>query len=113
MSIHEIDRTSPLDTGPDKSIRREDAKAEEPGIGGDGEQERSPAGQEAEVESGEAEEEEAEEDEDDQAPAAAAPLTSATAANAKTTFGIKRSNPTVKKGVETISNPFAVVSHEF
>ncbi|PBK62885.1 hypothetical protein ARMSODRAFT_556595 [Armillaria solidipes] len=95
MSIHEIDRTSPLDPGPDESIKREVAETEEPGIGGDGEHERSPAGQEEEVESGGAKKEELEED---QAPATAAPPTSATAAFAKTTFGMKRSNPTVKKG---------------
>ncbi len=94
-----------MDTGPDESIRREVAKTEEPGIGGDGEHERSSAGQEDEVELGEAKEEEfreeeAEEEEEDQAPATAAPPTSATAANAKTTFGMKRSNPTVKKGVK-------------
>ncbi|SJL04803.1 uncharacterized protein ARMOST_08174 [Armillaria ostoyae] len=98
MSIHEIDRTSPLDPGPDESIRREVAETEEPGIGGDGEHERNPAGQEEEVESGGAKKGELEEEEEDQAPATAAPPTSATAANAKTTFGMKRSNHIVKKG---------------
>ncbi len=103
MSIHEIDRTSTLDQEKDRAVVREDADAEEPGPGGDGEHEQKPA--EQGVESDEAEEE-------DQAPAAA-PQTFVTAANAKKTFGMKRSNPTVKKGVKTASNPIPLVSHQF
>ncbi len=36
---------------------------------------------------------------------------SATAANAKTFFGMKRSNPTIKEGVKTTSKHIALVSH--
>ncbi len=102
MSVHEIDRTSTLDPGQDGTIIHEDAEAEEPGIGGDREHGQNPAEQ---VESDEAEAE-------DQAPAAAPPI-SANAANAKKVFGMKRSNPTVKKGVKTASNPIPLVSHQF
>ncbi|SJL04754.1 uncharacterized protein ARMOST_08124 [Armillaria ostoyae] len=84
--MHEIDGTSNLDLGQDGVIVREDAEVEEPGIGEDGEHGQNPAEQEAE--------------EEDQAPAAT-PQIFVTAANAKTTFGIKRSNPTVKKGSDT------------
>ncbi|SJL04881.1 uncharacterized protein ARMOST_08252 [Armillaria ostoyae] len=90
MSIHEIDRTSTLDLGQDGAIVREDAEAELQGIGENGEHGQNPA--EHEVESDEAEE--------DQASTTALP-TSATAANAKKTFGIKRQKPAVKKGNDT------------
>ncbi len=40
------------------------------------------------------------------------PAAASTAANAKSFFGMKRSNPTVKKGVKA-TNPFPLVSHEF
>ncbi len=108
MSIHEIDRTSSLDPGSDGAIGCKDAEAEEPGIRADGEHGRNQARQEEDVGSGEAEEEE----EENKAPAAAPP-TSATAANAKTVFGMKRSNPTVKKGLKATSNPIPFVSHQF
>ncbi|SJL00539.1 uncharacterized protein ARMOST_03852 [Armillaria ostoyae] len=88
MSISEIDRTSTLNQEQDNAIVREDAEAEEPGIGGDGGHGQTPAKQEVESNEGE---------EEDKAPAAAPP-TFVTAANAKTAFGMKRSNPTVKKG---------------
>ncbi len=84
---------STLDQGPDGAIVRKDAEAKEQGTGGDGGHGQNPA--EQEVGSDKAEEE-------DKAPAAAPP-TSATAANAKTTFGMKRSNPTVKKGAQNTS----------
>ncbi len=109
MPIPEINGTSSLDPGPDGAIGREDAEAKEPGIGADGEHGRNRAGQEEDVQSGEAEEEE----EEDKAIAATAPPTSATAANAKTLFGMKRSNPTVKKGLKATSNPIPFVSHQF
>ncbi len=99
MSIHESDRTSSLDPGPDRVIGRGDAEAGEPGIGGDEEHERSLSRQEEVVESGKAEEVESDEEEEEHEAPAVAPLA---AANAKTTFGLKRSNPTVKKGVKTI-----------
>ncbi|PBK64575.1 hypothetical protein ARMSODRAFT_1007143 [Armillaria solidipes] len=83
--MHEIDGTSNLDLGQDGVIVREDAEVEEPGIGEDGEHGQNPAEQEAEEE---------------KAPAAT-PQIFVTAANAKTTFGIKRSNPTVKKETKT------------
>ncbi|SJL04739.1 uncharacterized protein ARMOST_08109 [Armillaria ostoyae] len=78
-------------TGQEGAIVREDADAEEPEPGGDGEHEQKPAEQEKESD---------EEEIDGEAPAVALPI-SATAANAKTTFGMKRSNPTVKKGNDT------------
>ncbi|PBK64560.1 hypothetical protein ARMSODRAFT_892882, partial [Armillaria solidipes] len=101
--MHEIDRTSTLDPEQDRAIVHEDAEAEEPGPGGDGEHDQKPAEQEEESDKAE---------EGDKA-STAAPPRFATAANAKTTFGIKRSNPTVKKGVKFNSNPFPVVSYEF
>ncbi|SJL04767.1 uncharacterized protein ARMOST_08137 [Armillaria ostoyae] len=88
MSIHGIDKTSTLDPGQYGTIVHEDAEAEEPGIVGDGEHERNPAVQEVDT------------DKKEQAPAAAPP-TSANAANAKKVFGMKRSNPTAKKGNDT------------
>ncbi len=100
MSIREIDRTSTLDPGQEDAIGRGNAKAEEPGIEGDGEHRKNPAARE--VDSGE--------EEEDQAPAAAPP-TSADAANAKKVFGMRRSNFTVKKGEKTTPNPFPLVSH--
>ncbi|SJL04772.1 uncharacterized protein ARMOST_08142 [Armillaria ostoyae] len=89
MPIQEIDRTSTLD--PDGAIVCEDTEVEEPGIGGDGEHRQNPAGQNVESD---------EEEEEDEAPAAA-PITSATAASAKTTFGMKRPKPSAKKGNDT------------
>ncbi|KAK0441419.1 hypothetical protein EV421DRAFT_732294 [Armillaria borealis] len=79
MSSYEIDRTSTLDPGQDGTIVREDAVAESQRIGGDGEHGRNPAEQEVE----------------------SAVPTSATAANAKTFFGMKRAKPTVNKGNDT------------
>ncbi len=106
MSIpNEIDRASTSNPRPDEAFRHEDAEAEKPGVGGDGEHGRLPAGQEEEEESGGAEEEH-------KAPAAAPP-TSATAVNVKKTFGMRRANSTVNKGVKSIYNPFPLVSHEF
>ncbi|KAK0185868.1 hypothetical protein F5146DRAFT_1143386 [Armillaria mellea] len=78
MSIREIDRNSSLDPGPVEAIGR---KAEEPGIEGDRE---TPAEQEVEAE-GEGQD----------------PADLPTSANAKKVFGMKRSNPTVKKGNDT------------
>ncbi|KAK0442890.1 hypothetical protein EV421DRAFT_2082008, partial [Armillaria borealis] len=100
MSIRKVDRTSSLDPASDGAIGHEDAEAEEPIIGGDGEQGRSSAGQEEEVESSKAEEVNSDEEEDEDEAPAVAPPTSATA-NAKTLFGMKRSNPTIKKGNDT------------
>ncbi len=94
MSLHEIDGTSALVPRQDDAIVREDVEAEGPGIGGDGEHGQNPAKQAAESD--------AAEEEEDQAPAAAL-LTSATAASTKKIFGIKRSTPTVKKGVQNAS----------
>ncbi len=93
MSIHEIDRTSTLDLGQDVAVVCENAEAESQGIGEDGEHGQNPA--EHEVESDEAEE-------DVRAPTAAPP-TSATAANAKKAFGMKRPKPAVKKGAQNTS----------
>ncbi|KAK0442863.1 hypothetical protein EV421DRAFT_2056409, partial [Armillaria borealis] len=79
MSIYETDRASSLDLGEDEAIAHRDApEGEEQGIGRG--EERQP-------------DEAAGGQDQDEAPAAAA-----TAANAKTLFGMKRSNPTVKKG---------------
>ncbi len=84
---------STLDQGQDGAIVCKDAEAKEQGIGGGGEHGQNTA--EQEVGSDKAEEE-------DKAPAAAPP-TSATAASAKTTFGMKRLNHTVKKGAQNTS----------
>ncbi len=65
---------------------------------GDGEHGQTPAEQEVEAE------------EEDQGPVG--PPTPADAANAKKVFGMKRSNPTVKKGEKTTPNPFPLVSHQ-
>ncbi|KAK0442913.1 hypothetical protein EV421DRAFT_1903881 [Armillaria borealis] len=97
MSIREIDRTSALDPGQVEAIGREDAEAEEPGIGGDGEHGQTPAVREVDSDEEKKDAESDEEEKEDQAPAAAPPA-SANAANAKKVFGMKRSNPTVKKG---------------
>ncbi|PBK87589.1 hypothetical protein ARMGADRAFT_1085609 [Armillaria gallica] len=81
MSIHKIDRTSMLDPGQDDVIT--------PAV-------REVLDEEEEGKDAESDEEEKE----DQAPAAAPP-TSANGANAKKVFGMKSSNPTVKKGNDT------------
>ncbi|KAK0185853.1 hypothetical protein F5146DRAFT_1227512 [Armillaria mellea] len=84
--MHEIDGTSKLYPGQDNFSVREDEEVEEPGMDGDGEQGQNPAKQGAEEE-GQA--------------SAAAPQFFPTAANAKTNFGLKRSNLTIKKGNDT------------
>ncbi len=89
MPIHEIDRMSTLDLGQDGTTVREAAEAESQRIGGNGAHGQNPAEQEVE--------------------SAATPPTSATAANMKTFFGMKRTNPTVKKGMKTTA--FPLVSH--
>lgn len=89
MSIHEINRMSTLDPGQDGTTVRETAEAESQRIGGNGGHGQNPAEKEVEF--------------------AAAPPTSATAANMKTFFGMKRANPTVKKGMKTTA--FPLVSH--
>ncbi len=107
--------TVPLDPEPDGAIGRANADAEESGIRGVGKHRSRAPGQGEPVEPGEAEEDVVEldkEEAEDQAPAAAPP-TPTTAANAKKAFGIKRSNPTVKKGVKTTSSQVALVSHAF
>ncbi len=48
MSIHEIDRTSNLDSGQDRAIVRQDAEAESQAIGGGEERHHSSAEQEVE-----------------------------------------------------------------
>ncbi|KAK0474799.1 hypothetical protein IW261DRAFT_1369119, partial [Armillaria novae-zelandiae] len=94
MSIHEIDRTPTLDPAQDGVVVHKDAEVEEPGIGGDGGHGQSTAAREVgsgkEEKNGKLNKEEKE----DQAHAAPQPP-SANAANAKTIFGMKRSNPTV------------------
>ncbi len=90
MSIREIDRTSTSDPGQDGTIVHEDAEAAEPGIGGDREHGQNPAVREVDSD-----------EEEDQA-RAHAPPSSANAANAKKIFGMKRSNPTVKKGEKVL-----------
>lgn len=93
MSIYETDRASSLDLGEDEAIAHKDApEGEEQGIG------RGEVRQPDEAAGG------LEQDE--------APTATPTAANAKTLFGMKRSNP-VKKGVKTTYDPFPLVSHEF
>ncbi|KAK0227919.1 hypothetical protein IW262DRAFT_1455102 [Armillaria fumosa] len=82
----EADIRTPKRHGQDGNIVHEDAGAEEPGIGEDWK-----------LGSDEAKEEEEEEDQ----PPAAIPKTFVIAANAKTTFGMKRSHPAVKKGNDT------------
>ncbi|KAK0492129.1 hypothetical protein EDD18DRAFT_1258327, partial [Armillaria luteobubalina] len=94
MSIPEIDRTSNLDPRQDKTTVRQDTKADSQGIGGGGEPPHNSAEQEVEPD------EVAEGQDEDEAPASA-PLPSANAAGAKTVFGMKRSNPTVKRGNDT------------
>ncbi|KAK0492202.1 hypothetical protein EDD18DRAFT_1258380, partial [Armillaria luteobubalina] len=97
MSIAEINGSSTLDPWHDV---HEDAEVEEPGIRGAGGHGQNPAVQE--IGSGE-EEKDAEldkEEEEDQV-AVAPPPPFADAANAKTVFGMKRSNPTVVQGNET------------
>ncbi|KAK0474766.1 hypothetical protein IW261DRAFT_1369069 [Armillaria novae-zelandiae] len=86
MSLHEIDRTSASDTRQDEAIICEDIEAEEPEIGRDGEHGQSSAKEAAE--------------EEDQAPAAAPP-TSANAANARSTFGLKKPKPAVNRSNDT------------
>ncbi len=112
MSIHEIDRTLTLDPGQGEAIGHEDAEAEGPGIGRDGEHGQNLAAQEVQSAEEEKDVESNKEEKEDQAPAAPPP-TSANAANAKKVFGMKRSNPTVNKGEKTIPNPFPRVSHQF
>ncbi|PBK83072.1 hypothetical protein ARMGADRAFT_677873 [Armillaria gallica] len=97
MSIREIDRTSTLDLGQGEAIGREDAEAEGPGIEGDGERRQNQAAQEVQLAEEEKDVESNKEEKEGQA-AAAAPPTPANAANAKKVFGMKSSNPTVKKG---------------
>ncbi|SJL04778.1 uncharacterized protein ARMOST_08148 [Armillaria ostoyae] len=98
MSTPDIDRTSTLDPGQEEDIVREDAEVEEPGIGGDGEHAESPAAREVLDSDSDSEDVESDEEEkEDQAPAAPPP----TSANAKKIFGMKRSNPTVRKGNDT------------
>ncbi|PBK62917.1 hypothetical protein ARMSODRAFT_1024458 [Armillaria solidipes] len=95
MSIHEIDRTSTLDSG--AIIIREDAEAEAQEIEGDGEHRQNPAEQGV-----------GSDEEEDQVPAAAPPA-SATAADAKKIFGtIRRPNPIAKKGVKKASYSDAI-----
>ncbi len=97
MSIPETDRTSNLDSGQDGAIVRQDAEAESQGVGGGGEHQYNPA--EQEVEPNEA----AGGQEQNEAPTSARPP-SANAASAKKIFGtMRRSNPTVKKGVQNAS----------
>ncbi len=112
MSIRKIDRTSTLDPGQGEAIGREDAEAEGPGIGRDGEHGQNLAAREVQSDKEEKDIELNKEENEDQVPAAPPP-TSADAANAKKVFGMKRSNPTVKKGEKTIPNPFPCVSHQF
>ncbi|SJL04775.1 uncharacterized protein ARMOST_08145 [Armillaria ostoyae] len=88
MSIHEIERSSALNPGQDEAIKSEDAEAEEQGIKGGGERGQNPAARKEDSD---------EEEKEDQAPVAPPP----TSANAKTVFGMKRSNPTVRKGNDT------------
>ncbi len=112
MAIHEIDRTSTLDPGQGEAIGREDAEAEGPGIGKDGDHVQNLAAQEVQSAEEEKDVESNKEEKEDQT-AAAPPPTSADAANAKKVFGMKRSNPMVKKGEKAIPNPFPRVSHQF
>ncbi|KAK0225064.1 hypothetical protein EDD85DRAFT_980273 [Armillaria nabsnona] len=100
MSIHEIDRISTSDPGQGEAIGHEDAEAEGPGTGKDGEHGQNLAAQEVQSDEEEKDVESNKEENEDQAPAAP-PLTSANAANAKKVFGMKRSNPTIKKGNDT------------
>lgn len=104
MSVHEIDRTMTLDPGQDGAIVREHSEAESQGPWGNGEQRRNlPERVEPdEVVAGQ---------DQNEALAAASP-NSATAANVKTIFGLKRSNTTVNKGVKTTSNFFPPISHQ-
>ncbi len=97
MSIREIDRTSTLNPGQGEAIGHKDAEAEGPGIGRDGERRQNLAAREVQSNEEEKDVESNKEENEDQAPAAPPP-TSADAANAKKVFGMKRSNPTVKKG---------------
>ncbi|KAK0225069.1 hypothetical protein EDD85DRAFT_980297 [Armillaria nabsnona] len=97
MSIREIDRTSTLDPGQRETIGHEDAEAGGPGIGKDGEHGQNLAVQEVQSDEEEEDVESNEEEDEDQAPAGPPP-SSADAAIAKKVFGMKRSNPTVKKG---------------
>ncbi|KAK0185916.1 hypothetical protein F5146DRAFT_161359 [Armillaria mellea] len=95
MPIPEINRTSTLDQGQESPFLREDAEAEEPGIGGHREHGQNSAEQEVDSD---------EDEEEDKAGSAAALPPSATAVNAKKTFGIKRPNPTAKRGVKNASH---------
>ncbi len=92
MPMQEIDRTSTLDQGQEGAFVREDAE-EEPGIGGHREHGHKSAEQEVDSD---------EEEEEDQAPATAPPPF-ATAVNAKKTFGMRRPNPSAKRGVNNAS----------
>ncbi|KAK0227832.1 hypothetical protein IW262DRAFT_1531569 [Armillaria fumosa] len=94
MSIHEIDRTSNSDPRWDRTIVCEDTQADSQGIEGGGEHLHNPA--EREVEPGKV----TGGQEHDEAPASAL-LPSANTAGTKKVFGVKRSNPTVKKGNDT------------
>ncbi|PBK83064.1 hypothetical protein ARMGADRAFT_677560 [Armillaria gallica] len=88
MSNREIDRTSASDPEQEEVVGREDAEVEVPRVAGDGPEHRQiPAAREVQLD----------EEKKDQA-AATAPPTSANVANVKKVFGMKRSNPTVKKG---------------
>ncbi|KAK0474795.1 hypothetical protein IW261DRAFT_1497140 [Armillaria novae-zelandiae] len=137
MSIHETERTSPLDLGPNKGIKRRDAETKEPGIGKDKEHRRSPGGQEEkEVESGEAEkvdhasatapgqnpalrevgsdeekDVELDKEEKKHQVLAAPPLPSANVANGKTVFGMKRSSATVMQDMKNASDSTSYLIH--
>ncbi|KAK0492171.1 hypothetical protein EDD18DRAFT_1465616 [Armillaria luteobubalina] len=91
MSTREIDRTSNLDQKQDRASVHEDTEADLQGIGVGGEHPQNLAEQEVEPD-----EAAGGQDEDD-APASA-PVPAANAAGAKTVFGMKRANPTVKRG---------------
>ncbi|KAK0492114.1 hypothetical protein EDD18DRAFT_521337 [Armillaria luteobubalina] len=91
MSIHQIDGKSTLGVGQDVAIRREDAEVESQGIGEDRDHEQNSAEHEAEADEAE---------EEDQVPAVAPP-TSTSAANARTTFGLKKPKPAINRGNDT------------
>ncbi|KAK0492117.1 hypothetical protein EDD18DRAFT_1258305, partial [Armillaria luteobubalina] len=86
MSLHENGRTSALDLRQDEAVARKNVEADEQGIRIDWEHEQSSAKEAAE--------------EEDQAPAAAPP-TSANAANARTTFGLKKTKTAANRGNDT------------
>ncbi|SJL04852.1 uncharacterized protein ARMOST_08223 [Armillaria ostoyae] len=93
MPIHKSHGTSILDPGQDEAIVCRDAEAEEQGIRRGREHQHNLAEQEVELD----EVAGLERQELDEVPTGAPP-TFTTAANAKTFFGMRRSNPTAKKG---------------